>query len=151
MLQVQMHYTNDDSDEPHRRRQVNGSWSTEKVSWHIMYFLFERIHSCISMLDVYGKLNVGQPVITMMVLIASLLSLFILMDYIMNNDTIRIELSILHFKALPVKISITWYIDWFNLCKQCRPWWNAALCGISSGSSLFAKYPVYRYPEWMVR
>ena len=24
------------------------------------------------------------------------------------------------------------------LSKQCRPWWNAALCSISSGSSLFA-------------
>ena len=28
--------------------------------------------------------------------------------------------------------------DRFNLGKQCRPWWNAALWGISSGSSLFA-------------
>ena len=27
----------------------------------------------------------------------------------------------------------------FCLSKQCRPWWNATFCGISSGSSLFAK------------
>ena len=32
----------------------------------------------------------------------------------------------------------------FYLGKQCRHWWNAAL---SSGSSLFANVPVYRYPE----
>ena len=32
--------------------------------------------------------------------------------------------------------------DWFGLSKQCIPWWNAALCSISSGSSLFAKVPV---------
>ena len=31
----------------------------------------------------------------------------------------------------------------FNLSKQCRPWWNAASCCISSGSSLFAKVPIH--------
>ena len=29
--------------------------------------------------------------------------------------------------------------DLFYLYKQCRPWWNAAWCGNSSGSSLFVK------------
>ena len=32
--------------------------------------------------------------------------------------------------------------DLFYLYKQCRPWWNAALCCISSGSSLFEKVHV---------
>ena len=33
------------------------------------------------------------------------------------------------------------FFCWRLFChsKQCRPWWNAALCGVSSGSSLFAK------------
>ena len=30
----------------------------------------------------------------------------------------------------------------FYLCKQCRSWWNAAWCSISSGSTLFDKVPV---------
>ena len=55
------------------------------------------------------------------------------------------------FKWLLVKISIKLCIsvpeDRFYLSKQCRPRWNAALCDISSASSLFAKVPVY-YPEW---
>ena len=66
--------------------------------------------------------------------------------------TISMEKSILYFKGLPVKISIKWCIsvpeDYFYLSKQCRPWWNATLSGISSGFSLFAKAPVYPYPEW---
>ena len=33
-----------------------------------------------------------------------------------------------------------------NLSNQCRPWWNASLCNISSGS-LLAKVPVYQYPD----
>ena len=35
----------------------------------------------------------------------------------------------------------------FNLNKQRRPWANATLWSITFGSSLFAKVPVYRYPE----
>ena len=31
------------------------------------------------------------------------------------------------------------------LYKQCRPWWNAASCCISSGSSLFAKVLIKRF------
>ena len=33
--------------------------------------------------------------------------------------------------------------DCIYLSKWCRPWWNAAYCGISSGSSLFANYPLF--------
>ena len=50
------------------------------------------------------------------------------------------------------KISIKWCIsiteDCLYLIKQCRPWWNAILSSISSGSSLFAKEPVYQYTQW---
>ena len=37
------------------------------------------------------------------------------------------------------------FLPWslFNFSKQCRPCWNAALCGISSGSSLFAKTKLF--------
>ena len=34
--------------------------------------------------------------------------------------------------------------DWFCISKQCWPWWNAILCGISSWSPLFAKGPSIR-------
>ena len=37
--------------------------------------------------------------------------------------------------------------DCFYPSKQCRPRWNTALSGISPGSTLFAKVPVYWYPE----
>ena len=30
------------------------------------------------------------------------------------------------------------FLTEFRLSKQCRPWWDAALCGVSSGSTLFA-------------
>ena len=33
-------------------------------------------------------------------------------------------------------------LDFYH-SKQCIPWWNATLCSISSGSSLFAKKPAY--------
>ena len=69
------------------------------------------------------------------------------MDYPIHIDTFSMELTILYFKGLPVKISIKWWTsvleDWFVLGKQYRPWWNVPLWGISSGSSLFAKVPVY--------
>ena len=61
------------------------------------------------------------------------------------------ELSILHCKGLSIKFSIKrWFAiseDWFYLCKQYTPWQNTALCGILSGSSLFAKVPVYEHVE----
>ena len=34
------------------------------------------------------------------------------------------------------------WLDCIYLSKQGRPWWNTALCGISSGSSLFARVPI---------
>ena len=41
----------------------------------------------------------------------------------------------------------------FCINKQCRYWWNAALCCISSGSSLFVKvlvmvFPIYKWLSW---
>ena len=36
--------------------------------------------------------------------------------------------------------------DPFCLSKQCRTQWNTAFCGISCGSSLFTKVPVYGFP-----
>ena len=36
----------------------------------------------------------------------------------------------------------------FYLNKQCRPRYNAAICSISSGSSLFLKVLVYWYPVY---
>ena len=57
------------------------------------------------------------------------------MDYPkIHIDMIGMELSILYFKGLTVKNSIKWCI-------------SADLCGISSGSSLFAKVPIDWYPE----
>ena len=31
----------------------------------------------------------------------------------------------------------------FKFCKQSRPWWDAAFCSISSGSSVFDSVPIY--------
>ena len=36
----------------------------------------------------------------------------------------------------------------FDLCKMCWPWWNAAICAILSGASLFEKVPNYWFPEY---
>ena len=60
-----------------------------------------------------------------------LLALCILMDFPIHIDTINMWLP-----------SISFADFCFNISKQCRPWWNAALCCISSGSSLFVKVPV---------
>ena len=35
-----------------------------------------------------------------------------------------------------------------HVSKQCRPWSDATLCGIWSGSSLFAKVPLLGYPVY---
>ena len=38
------------------------------------------------------------------------------------------------------------YLKWQALSKQCRPRWDAAKCGISSGSTLFATHPaIFRH------
>ena len=67
------------------------------------------------------------------------------------SHTISMVLSIWYSKGLPVKISPKWCISvpkgYFYLGEQCRPWWNPASFFISSESSLFAKVPVYQYPE----
>ena len=60
----------------------------------------------------------------------------------MYDDRISMEMPNLCFKGSHVEMSKLWWISAMNcfyLCKQCRPLWNATLCGISSGSSLFAK------------
>ena len=79
-------------------------------------------------------------------------TLFILMDYLIHTDIISMELSILCFRGCWSKL-ISVLDGCFNLSKQYRPWWIAAMCGISSGSSLFAKVHVhvYWYPEWLVQ
>ena len=77
----------------------------------------------------------------------------ILMDYPIYINTISMVLPI--FKGVIGQKLIKWFTsvpeDCFYLSKQIRPWWNATLCGISSGSSLFAKVPVYWHPEWKVK
>ena len=40
------------------------------------------------------------------------------------------------------KVVFSFSEDRLCLSKQCRPWWNAAICGISSGASLFANLKV---------
>ena len=42
---------------------------------------------------------------------------------------------------------LKWYCILFTFYKQCGAWWNAALCCISSGSSLFAKYLLRGFPN----
>ena len=64
----------------------------------------------------------------------------------------QVEYPFCIFKGSQVEISKLWCISvlitWFYLHKQCRPWWNAPLWGISSGSLLLAKVPVYQYTDW---
>ena len=83
--------------------------------------------------------------------LARLLTLCILMDLPIHIDTISMGLPIVHFKGLQIEISKLWCFSVPGGCsdisKQGRPWWNAALCCISSGSSLFAKVPIQGFPE----
>ena len=52
-------------------------------------------------------------------------------------------LSIVYLKASQVEFFQIMLISvpdgCFNHSKQCRPWWNAAFCSISPGSTLFVK------------
>ena len=70
-----------------------------------------------------------------------------MMDYLIHTDTISMEKSIMYFKGLSVKISIK--NDLFMSLKIVFILANSEdtdeMSGISSGSSLFAKEPVYRY------
>ena len=65
-------------------------------------------------------------------------------------DKINMELPILYFKGLSVKTSIKLCFsvpeDYFYLANSVDPD-KMLLCYISFGSSLFAKEPVYYYPE----
>ena len=75
--------------------------------------------------------------------------LFILMDFPIHIDTISMEESILYFKGLSVKISMKWCTsipeDYFYHEQTVQ---TLTKCRSSSGSSLFAQVPVYRYLEW---
>ena len=74
---------------------------------------------------------------------AHTMNLFIQMDFTMHIEKISMELSILYFKWSQVEISKLRCISVmkiFYLCKLCRLWWNAALCGISSGPHCLRKY-----------
>ena len=83
-------------------------------------------------------LNAGQKYCRMLPLEHSA----ILLTFIKLPFVIKIfDLSI--FES-PFYIGSMYFCSWrlFYLSKQCRPWWNAALCSISSGSLLFATVPV---------
>ena len=107
---------------------------------------------CKSMLKLYGFFIIFELLNSTQSTVILLLTLFILMDFCMHVDKISMELPILHFKGSQVDFSMWWCISvrrfFFHLCKQCRPWWNAALSSISAGSALFAKASFCRYLEW---
>ena len=65
------------------------------------------------------------------------------MDFSIHIDTISMNLSLVYFKGLPVKVPINYVFLSLKLflSKQTE-------CSISSGSLLFAKVPVYWYPVW---
>ena len=69
------------------------------------------------------------------------LPLCTLMDFSITFDTVKSGWLI-----SPKNIILLWRSIWSQW--QCRPWWNAALCSISSGSSLFAKVPILKFPVW---
>ena len=74
-------------------------------------------------------------------ILTTCLTFGILIEFSIHNDTIN--LPIVYFKGLHVELWCTSVPEsCFNLSKQWRPWWNAALCCISSGTSLFAEVPV---------
>ena len=79
--------------------------------------------------------------------------LFLSHQLYIHIETTSKKLSIFYFKGLLVKILLNAVFlslkIVLNLSKQWRPWWNAALCGISSESALFAKYLLTRNPEWI--
>ena len=71
------------------------------------------------------------------------------MELLIELHTINTEWSIAYIERSQVKISKEMYISFSEnpvcLGKHCRPWWNATLCDISSGSSLFAKVLVWEF------
>ena len=55
-----------------------------------------------------------------------------------------------HKLIFPNRYYVSFSEDRFRLSKQCRPWWNAAWCGISPGSSLFANEPIFEFQVFNV-
>ena len=74
-------------------------------------------------------------------------NLFRPMEFFIKFDTVQSEWSIVYIVRSLIIISKNYCTffseDWFCLSKQGRPWWNAASCIISSGSSLFAKVNMF--------
>ena len=72
------------------------------------------------------------------------------------HETINLAWLIVYIEGSRVIISNKNLISFSevrsSLRNLCRPWWNATLWGISSGSSLFAKVPTYTkgytYRNW---
>ena len=71
------------------------------------------------------------------------LNFFVPMEFPTKFDTVKSGWSIICIEGSQViilnKYCISFSEDKFFLSKQCRSWWNATLCGISSGSSLFVE------------
>ena len=58
--------------------------------------------------------------------------------------------SIAHFRGVRTILSLLFYFWWKNpVSKQCRPWSDATLCGIWSGSALFFYDSFMGFPERM--
>ena len=66
------------------------------------------------------------------------------MELIIKFDTVKTGWPIAYIEWSQVIVFQRFCEDWFCLRKQCILWWNAALLGISSCSSLFTKVPVFR-------
>ena len=76
------------------------------------------------------------------------LTLCIQMDFPIHVDTMSMGLSIVYFKGSQLKFSKVWCVSVSESCfifnsKQCRPWWNAALCckWLQLGLHCLPKYP----------
>ena len=86
-----------------------------------------------------GKSIRIQRVKCKMLIQIKVLAFCIRTDFPILIDTISVGLPIVYFKGSQVEFSKLWCFSvpdgCLNLRKQCRPWWNAALCFISSVSS----------------
>ena len=61
-----------------------------------------------------------------------------------------LDKSICHFRGVRSILLPLFYLLWKNpVSKHCRPWSDATLCGIRSGSALFACDPFMGFQVWM--